>query len=309
MPPRTSIPADLGLRPFTRADACLAGVSEGVLRGSRFRRIFRGVYVRADVPETPMLRLDAALLLAPPGAVATHLSAADVYGLPVPRHREVHLSVVRGQLRSRTQGIVVHEYSALPQCLLHQGRPVTAPEQMFLQLAGMLGLVDLVVVGDALVRCRLTTPEQLRAVTDSASGRHVRPARRAALLVRRRVDSPMETRLRLLVVLAGLPEPEANVEVHGPDGGWLACPDLRYAEQRIAIEYDGQHHLLDRRQWERDIARRENLERAGWLVLVVTATDLFRRPGPTLMRILDALHRRGHPSAPGRPSMEWAHYF
>ncbi|MBY9075419.1 hypothetical protein K1X13_11365 [Nocardioides sp. WL0053] len=40
-------------RPFTRADAVRAGISPRVLRTSRFRRIFRGVYVLREQPGLP----------------------------------------------------------------------------------------------------------------------------------------------------------------------------------------------------------------------------------------------------------------
>jgi hypothetical protein len=105
----------------------------------------------------------------------------------------------------------------------------------------------------------------------------------------------METRLRLLIVLAGLPEPVIGHVVADSDGGWLARPDLSYPELRIAIEYDGLHHLKDARQWQRDIRRRENLERAGWLVRVITAADLHTAPGTVLARISTDLRTRTHP--------------
>ena len=100
--------------------------------------------------------------------------------------------------------------------------------------------------------------EALIETAKSAVGvRGIRLAREAADLVRRGVDSPMESRLRLLLVLAGLPEPEVGRPVYSADGGWLAQPDLSYPALKIAIEYDGGHHLQDARQWQRDIRRRE----------------------------------------------------
>ncbi len=73
---RARMPAhavDLDLRrPFLRADALAAGVSPSSLRGRRFRRIFTGVYVHASVPAHPLLRVQAALVLHPPTAFASH---------------------------------------------------------------------------------------------------------------------------------------------------------------------------------------------------------------------------------------------
>lgn len=52
----------------------------------------------------------------------------------------------------------------------------------------------------------------------------------------------METWLRLLIVVAGLPEPVTNLNVHDASGRWIARPDLLYPAYRVAIEYDGYHH-------------------------------------------------------------------
>ncbi len=113
----------------------------------------------------------------------------------------------------------------------------------------------------------------------------------AIALLEPRTDSPMETRLRLLIVRGGLPRPAANLDVV-VDGAWLARPDLSYPGLRIAIEYDGDHHRADRRQWQRDVGRRRVLEDAGWLLIVVTADDVLRRPHEIVQRIGRAISRR-----------------
>ena len=115
--------------------------------------------------------------------------------------------------------------------------------------------------------------------------------RAAIALLEPRTDSPMETRLRLLIVRAGLPRPDANRDVV-VDGAWLARPDLSYPALRIAIEYDGDHHRTNARQWQRDIGRRRVLEDAGWLLVVVTADDVLRRPHEIVARIRAAVASR-----------------
>ena len=71
-----------------------------------------------------------------------------------------------------------------------------------------------------------------------------RTAAQAAAYVRAKVDSPMETRLRMLVVLAGLPEPVINLEVRDEDGEVLRKYDLAYPVVKVAVEFDGQVHVL-----------------------------------------------------------------
>ena len=83
--------------------------------------------------------------------------------------------------------------------------------QAFLDLAsGGASLVDLVIAGDSLVKANDLDPALFVVGAAAYQGRNARRARRAASLVRAGVDSPMETRIRLLIVLAGLPEPQVN---------------------------------------------------------------------------------------------------
>ena len=52
--------------------------------------------------------------------------------------------------------------------------------------------------------------------------------------------------MRLLIVLAGLPEPTVNVIVRAEDGSWRMRFDLCYVEQRLIVEYDGRRHADSR---------------------------------------------------------------
>ncbi|TCO44144.1 hypothetical protein EV646_111338 [Kribbella antiqua] len=251
------------------------------------------MYVDANVPVTPKLLAEGALLLAPDGVVSHH-TALQLWGGAGPVSSELHVSVRHDprRARPRVSGLRVHEVQELD-CATVAGLPLTTPARTFLDLAAWCDLTDLVAAGDSLVRRTGATPESLYDAASSTIGvRGVRLARQAAGLVRSGVDSPMESRLRLLIVLAGLPEPEIGRTIYDADGGWLAKPDLSYPDLRIAIEYDGRHHLRDSIQWQRDIRRRENLERAGWLVRVITAADLLRAPDTVLARITQDIHTR-----------------
>jgi very-short-patch-repair endonuclease len=65
--------------------------------------------------------------------------------------------------------------------------------------------------------------------------------------------------------------------------------EVRKHQLMVAAEYDGEQHRLDRRQYTRDIRRREELERLGWLVVRATVTD---RPADIVGRVRDALEFR-----------------
>lgn len=302
------MPDGFGYRPFTLADARAVGLSASVLRGSRFRRIFRGVYIRADVVDTPVLRFDAVRRLASAEVWATCHTAAAFYGVPVPGHPQTHFGLPPGSTRPRGSGLAPHRHMVQPRTRTVRGRRVATPEDTFVQLAAYLDLVDLVIVGDRLVRLGWTRLPRLVDAATAHQGRGARLARRAAALVRARVDSPMETRLRLLIVLAGLPEPETGREAFDSAGGWIATPDLSYPALRIAIEYDGADHTKPR-QRHKDNRRRESYDHEGWRLLVVTATDFYTFPTQLLVRVWAALRDRGHPQSPRDLGDEWRIHF
>jgi very-short-patch-repair endonuclease len=105
------------------------------------------------------------------------------------------------------------------------------------------------------------------------------------------VRSPRETRLRLLVLDSGLPEPEINYWIYDDRGRFLTESDLVYPREKVVLEYEGDHHRTDVKQWRKDIARRESLEDAGWRVIRVSADDLDLYPDRLITRIRRALAR------------------
>ena len=194
--------------PFTLQRGLDAGLTERVLRGPTYQRLLHGVYAPAGLAATTRVRARAALLLAPEGAVVARHTAAALWGGVVPASPDIQLVIPPGS-RLRVSGVDAR-VRRRPATLWHNGLPMTSPAQTFLDLAGDLDLVDMVVLGDSLVRTGVTTPEQLVATAAAYRGRRARLARRAAAYVRQGVDSPMESRLRMLLVLAGLPEPVVN---------------------------------------------------------------------------------------------------
>ena len=123
------------------------------------------------------------------------------------------------------------------------------------------------------------------------------------------MDSTKETRLRLLMVLAGLPEPDVNHVVRTEDGDWERRFELCFPTLKLIIEYDGLHHLRDRKQWSQDLIRREQLEAAGWRIIVINADALTGDPRGTLARIRTALVERGSGPLRTRPPAIWTRTF
>jgi hypothetical protein len=103
----------------------------------------------------------------------------------------------------------------------------------------------------------------------------------------------METRLRLLLMDAGLPRPSAQVPLHDEYGHFLGRPDLYYPEHKLGLEYDGGTHrdsLVD------DNRRQNRLLNAGFRLLRFTAADIFQAPESIVGQVRAALLQ----SSPGR---------
>jgi hypothetical protein len=97
-------------------------------------------------------------------------------------------------------------------------------------------------------------------------------ARDALELMRVGSDSAPESLLRLAIISAGLPEPELQVLLRAGDERSPSA-DLGYRHRRLAIQYDGEHHLGDA-QMLSDRRRDKAFESAGWTVLVFDKDDL-----------------------------------
>jgi very-short-patch-repair endonuclease len=283
-----------------------AGVSEWDLRSGKYRRLFQGVYLHSDVPLNESIRVAGALLLCDDRVVVSHHSAARIWGGVVPDDGRVHVSGVG--TRRKVRGIRAHRVKVGGQRWREiGGLRVTTPVQTFLDLGTELGLLDLVVLGDSLVRTGQVTPEELVAAVATFRGGSRQLLRRAAGLVRREVDSPMESRLRVLMILAGLPEPTVNHVIRRADGSVRFRFDLSYPGHHLVIEYDGRQHAESDDQWDWDIDRREWMDHEKWRIVIVRSKDLYNKPAQTLQRIISAMRDQG--MAVPRLSDEWRLYF
>lgn len=280
-------------RALTPAAARALGLSRNHLRTQRFVHLGRGTYLAAALAQDLPARCEALGLVMPDGARFSHQTAAALLGAPVGAGASpVHVSVPAGVVLPRSRpGLVTHQRVLVGAPVIVDGLPVTAPEQLFLDLSPGLGPRSRVVLGDFLV-VGLTTPAGLAAyLQERPRTRGIVAAREALGLVRVGVKSPQETLLRLHIVAAGLPEPEVNRPAFDEHGGWLGEPDLGYFRQRIAVQYDGDVHRTNPRRWRQDIARDEGFRDAGWLVLRATADDV-QRPAPFLSRLGRHLQER-----------------
>lgn len=297
-------------RPFTRGEARAAGLQESMLTGPRFQRIMYNLYVSADEKITDAVRAEAALKVSPESARLSHHSAVEWWGGTAPESADTHVSTPEADARSRRRGIKSHISATGDRSTTHRRLPVSPPIQAFLELAAVgVGLVALVVAGDSLVKKKRFSLDALIRACDTYTGRGAHRARRAARLVREGVDSPMESRLRLLLVLAGFPEPVVNVVIWKADGRWDLRFDTCFPELMLIVEYDGRQHAENTEQWARDIERRELIAKLGYRHLTVTSAGIFTSPRTTLDRVRDTMIELGATNVPKKYRTGWERHF
>ena len=117
--------------------------------------------------------------------------------------------------------------------------------------------------------------------------RGARLIRDALPLLTDRSDSPPESELRVALICAGLPAPLANHPIYHR-GALVATPDLSWPEFHVLVEYEGEHHRTDARQWAYDIERYAQLAELGWTVIRATSAD-YRDPSSLIARVGRAL--------------------
>lgn len=283
---------------FSTRTAQLAGVTRSRLRRTDLTSPYHGVRRTTDAPMTLDERCRAYQRVMPDGMFFSHATAAALYGLPLPRsdHELLHVGARRPRRAPRAAGIVGHRVTLGEGSVFTlRGLPVPAPVEVLLELAGMLGHDDLVRVGDALVRRTdpLSSMEELRSAVAGAHGRPGIPTLRNALeWMRARTDSPMETTLRLAIVRSGLPEPSIN-HVIDIGSGRTAHLDLAYPNHLVAIEYDGDHHRTDDRQYHLDGDRLWRIEKRGWRIVRINRSHMGHSAEEAVRRVRDALTSMG----------------
>lgn len=223
--------------------------------------------------------------------------------LPGLHVRSANLSTTSRVGGGADRGVTVHRLRPGPS-VVRAGLVLSDPLEVLRELATHLAHEDLVVAVDSLIGPGVgpgvgkdpPTLDRVRLFLATISGRSgAKGLRRAVASAREGVESPGETRTRLLVTAAGFPEPTPNVAVKA--AGRRRRIDNAYRDLRIGLEYDGDIHRRDRQRWREDEARRDELAAAGWELRRLTGEDITR-PLSFLLRLRETFLRHGIP-APG----------
>jgi Protein of unknown function (DUF559) len=284
---RNNLPELLATAPFTFDSARASGLSANRLRRNDVVHVGRGLYRPSDWS----FELEAAarvLSAASPGAWISHVTAARLRCQLLPPwladSTELHLSKPRSLPSVRRKGVLGHTVLAREDEIESiDGIRISTRSRTWLDMARRLSMSDLVCMGDQIIRVPRvefegrTLPFDTLDGLRSLVGRHpnlqgVVRAREALDLMRVGADSAPESLLRLAMADAGLPEPDLQVALRVTD---TVSPtaDLGYRHRRLAIQYDGGHHLLEAQSLS-DSKRDKAFESAGWTVLILNKNDL-----------------------------------
>jgi hypothetical protein len=294
---RTELPRSLSPEGFTVAEARRAGVTPKRLHSTDLEAPFHGVRVATGTPSgvEEMARAYSAVM--PTGHYFSHVTAAQLLGMPLPgyalRDSRLHVSAVAPDRAPQGTGIAGHTVFSRPELWIMGGLIVQNPIAVWCELAPLVGLDDLIALGDHLLGVPdppFTVDQLGAAVAQRASHRGIRRLREALEWVRPRVESRQETRLRLLLVRAGLPEPETNVYLPLSHQRRRVRGDLVYLQYRTLLEYDGEQHRTDDAQFARDVDRLDGVMAEDWRVIrVFKGTP----DAEVVVRVEQALRARG----------------
>ena len=278
------LPPDLLSRPFRTSEALGRGVTPSRLRAGDLWTPTPGVRT-ADVPLTLVERACAFAAAAPRDFAFAHATAARLLGMPLPYALEedprIHIVTRTKDNRLRRGEVMGHRGLESRSVIEVHGLPVVGPADTWADLgeyvgSGLpVGLDDLIVAGDAAANL-LGEVAPLKQAVEA----RVRPRGKVTLTfalpqVRLGAWSPMETRCRLMVVRAGLPEPRHNRPVVSRTGEWLGFGDLVWEEQRVVGEYLGVEFHSRSRDRVHDGLRRDGIERGDWAVVEIVSADVF----------------------------------
>lgn len=278
------LPPDLMIRPFSRQEALARGLTPRRLRAQDLWTPTPGVRT-VELPLTLLDRARAFAVVAPSDFAFAHATAARLHGMPLPHDLEedpfIHIVTRTADNRVRRMEVVGHRGLETRRVVEIAGLPVVSPADTWVDLGEYVGpgrpvgLDDIIAAGDAAANLE----RSVESLGLALRGR-VRPRGKVTLdyalpNVRLGSRSAMETRSRLMVVRAGLPEPEMNLELYSPSGKWLGMGDLGWKEQRVVGEYQGVQFHSRERDRRHDDLRRIRIEKGDWRYLEILSADVF----------------------------------
>ncbi|OBK80150.1 hypothetical protein [Mycobacterium sp. 1274761.0] len=255
-----------------------------------YRNLYRGVYIEKDREASLRDRATGAWLASGRKGVIAGVAASSLHGAPwvdpsVPIELVGAKCVPQEGLIPRTERVAEDEITRIA------GLPVTTRVRTAFDLGRHLDRPEALARLDALMwNQRFSTDAVLALTKRYPRARGVRQLRELLPLVDGGAESPRESSTRLWLHDAGFPRPETQIPVLAGTTQPVAWLDMGWRDYMVAVEYDGDHHRKDRKQYVKDIARLRMLEALGWIVIRVISED---HPHDWLARVEAALIERG----------------
>ncbi len=284
--------------PFRGSEALAAGLLTPYELRSRYVALHKDVYVQRDSQLTAQLRAKALWLRSRGRGVLAGYSAAALHGSKW-IGPELPAAIIYANSR-RAPRVQTWEDSIEPDeiCVV-EGMRVTTPERTALDLTSRYPKDAAVAAVDALIQATDLKMVDVEMLVARYCGRRGMKAARAALeLVDGGAQSPKETWLRLLLTEAGFPRPQTQIPVRNEWGWTEAYLDMGWERIKVAVEYDGEHHLTNPYHVRKDIRRHEKVtHRYGWIVVRVVGRD---HPADVTRRVGEAYASRTRPHCENR---------
>ena len=293
--PRIPLPDPLGSQPFSYSDARERGLGRGRLRGSDLQKPFHGAR-DPGTDSSVVARCHAYRPVMRHDAFFCSVTAAVIAHVPLPARlehaRQLHVAVPQPTRAPEGKGIRGHSVRvAVGDVRTWDGLRISSPERLWCELSAVLTVPQLVAAGDYLVQryAPQTTVERLAAASVVFAGRAGGPRRVECIpYLDPASESPMESELRVIVIMAKIPGFVANLTIQVPGARYRG--DLAFPHKKVIVEYQSDYHF-DPVQKRRDMTRIDRLQAAGWFVMQVNLDDL-NHPDELVARIRSVLDSR-----------------
>lgn len=242
---------------ITRSQLRDIGLSDDAIdrriAAGRIHAVHRGVYAVGHRVLTHGGRLRAALFACGPGAMLSHRSAAEVWGLLSGASAVIDVTVPTGGGRKQRRGIRIHR-ARVPQRTTRSGMEITSVARTLVDVALGESVHVLERAVESAEKQRLDVSDLPELVMVPGFARVVRALDVGWAPTRSR----FEERFLRMCRTQRLPAPAVNATVLGLE------VDFMWAEHRVVAEADSWEHHRTRQAFERDRARDELLSANGY---------------------------------------------
>lgn len=267
------------------------------LRGKSWRRVGSKVYCHKADSADPWSLIEAYRRILPTCGVFVGRTAAWMHRLDVQPSNPVQVALPAHVRIASRAGLEVRHCDLDGEVQLINGVPATTIERTLLDICARSSSVDALVVLDMAV----LAGHGLGRYAENAKGRPGAALLRGLAPFAAPAESPMETRLRWMLIQAGLPIPEVQTDLYDGEGRFVGRADLYYPAIHLVVEFDGANH---RERLVSDDRRQNALVGAGYRVLRFTTADLYGRPQAVVAQVeaacSDTRARDTPRSGPGR---------